>query len=238
MKSFEPTKSSNQISLTARVYMLRVFMSTAIACCLFFLGAGNWSEYRGWLYFGTAAIAVFLSNLIVAKANPGLLEQRSKFRKGSKKWDKIWLFTFMLFFMYGMPLIAGYDIGRLNNQTGYWTIYPGLALYLFSAFLVTWAMSVNKFFETTVRIQHDRGHYVITSGPYRYIRHPGYSALIFYAIGFPLIVGSIMALYVGIVLLMGLALRTHLEDNILRKELNGYEDYARNVRYRWVPYIW
>ena len=231
-------KGNNSFTISTKIYIVRGFIATTIGCCLFFLGAGNWSISRGWIYFIIMAFVVFLSNIFIAKHNPGLLDQRSKMRKGSKKWDKIWLFSFMLFFMYGIPFIAGYDIGRLGNQIGGYSLYIGIVLFLLSVALSTWAMSVNKFFETTVRIQDDRGHYVITDGPYQYVRHPGYSAMIFWAVGFPLTVGSTLALYIGIPLLLALALRTYLEDKTLQRELTGYIEYTHKVRYRLIPYIW
>jgi protein-S-isoprenylcysteine O-methyltransferase Ste14 len=238
MTSSEVQKKESKISIIAMIYILRGLISTALACCLFFLAAGTWTIVRGWIYFITTAMVVFISNLIVAIKNPGLLDQRSKIRKGSKKWDKLWLSTFMIFFIYGMPFIAGYDIGRFGNQFNGLEFYVGIILFLISFILATWAMSVNKFFETSVRIQEDRGHYVIKDGPYKYVRHPGYSAMIFWVIGFPLFVGSQIALYVGLALLLGLALRTSLEDRTLQKELSGYIQYTREVRYRLIPFIW
>jgi protein-S-isoprenylcysteine O-methyltransferase Ste14 len=228
----------NKLSISEKIYIIRSFIATTLGACLFFLGAGNWAINRGWIYFIIAVIVVVTSNLIIAKKNPGLLGQRSKIRKGSKKWDTVWLLTFMLSFMYGMPFIAGFDIGRLGNQIDGISVYFGLISFLCSAFLATWAMSVNKFFEVSVRIQEDRGHYVISDGPYSYIRHPGYTAMIFWAIGFPLAVGSLIALYVGLGLLLGLVLRTYLEDKTLQKELTGYSEYSEKVKYRLVPYIW
>ena len=99
-------------------------------------------------------------------------------------------------------------------------------------------MSVNKFFEASVRIQEDRGHYVISDGPYRFVRHPGYASMIFWVVGFPLAVGSMLALYTGLILLLGLVLRTFLEDKTLKNELEGYTEYAAKVKYRLIPYIW
>jgi protein-S-isoprenylcysteine O-methyltransferase Ste14 len=144
----------------------------------------------------------------------------------------------MLLFIYGMPFIAGYDIGRLGNQIGGASLYIGLISFLISAFIAGWAMSVNKFFEASVRIQEDRGHHVISDGPYRYVRHPGYAGMIFWAIGFPLAVGSVLALWTGLALLVALALRTFLEDKFLQRELEGYDEYAAKVKYRLIPYIW
>ena len=115
---------------------------------LFFLGAGQWNIARGWIYYILAAVLTLTSNLIIAHYNPGLLEQRSRIRKGTKRWDKIWLFSFMLFFMYGMPLIAGYEIGRLDRQMAGISLPAGIVLFIISVILATWAMRVNKFFES------------------------------------------------------------------------------------------
>lgn len=238
METVKNNAKESRFSTSTKIYIIRGVVSTALGCCLFFLGAGNWTITRAWIYFLIAAIVVLISNIMIAKNNPGLLHQRSKIRKGSKTWDKIWLFTFMVFFMYGMPFIAGYDIGRLGNQINGLSFYLGIILFLISGSLATWAMVVNKFFETSVRIQDDRGHYVITDGPYKYVRHPGYSAMIFWAVGFPLAVGSLLALYVGLGLLLAMALRTFLEDKTLQRELTGYKEYTRKVKYRLIPFIW
>jgi protein-S-isoprenylcysteine O-methyltransferase Ste14 len=238
MKAINNQGKKTTFSTTTKIYIVRGFIASTIGFCLFSLGAGNWTISRGWIYFIIAAIAIFISNIIIATHNPGLLDQRSKLRKGTKKWDKIWLITFMILFIYGMPFIAGIEIGRFGNQLGGISLYLGIVLVLLSISLSTWAMSVNKFFEASVRIQEDRNHYVITDGPYQYIRHPGYSAVIPWAIGFPLTVGSILAFYVGLVLILAIALRTYLEDNTLQKELKGYVEYTQTVRYRLIPYIW
>lgn len=237
MKSINTT-TGQKFSKTTKIYFLRTFLSISISCLLFFLGAGTWNIPRGWIYFIISAIVVLISNIIIAINNPGLLDQRSRIRKGTKGWDKLWLFTVMLLFIYGMPFIAGYDIGRLGNQIGGASLYIGLISFLISACIASWAMSVNKFFESSVRIQEDRGHYVISDGPYRFVRHPGYAGMIFWAIGFPLAVGSMMALYTGFVLLLALALRTYFEDTTLHRELEGYPEYAAKVKYRLIPYIW
>lgn len=237
MKSINTT-TSKEFSKTTKIYFIRAFLSVLIGCLLFFLGAGTWNIPRGWIYFILAAIVVLISNVIVAINNPGLLDQRSRLQKGTKGWDKLWLFSFMLIFLYGMPFIAGYDIGRLGNQIGGVSMYIGLFSFLISAFIAGWAMSVNRFFEASVRIQEDRGHHVISDGPYRYVRHPGYAGMIFWAIGFPLAVGSWLALLTGLALLLALALRTFLEDRFLHRELEGYPEYAAKVKYRLIPFVW
>ena len=71
-------KGNNSFTISTKIYIVRGFIATTIGCCLFFLGAGNWSISRGWIYFIIMAFVVFLSNIIIAKYNPGLLDQRSK----------------------------------------------------------------------------------------------------------------------------------------------------------------
>lgn len=120
-----------------------------------------------------------------------------------------------------------------------WLWPVGGILYSFSLVLVTWAMAVNPFFERTIRIQHDRNHRVVDSGPYRFVRHPGYLGTLF---GFlftpPLLLGSWWAMVPASLSAGWLVFRTALEDRILCKELKGYGEYARRVRFRLIPFVW
>jgi protein-S-isoprenylcysteine O-methyltransferase Ste14 len=103
---------------------------------------------------------------------------------------------------------------------------------------VTWATSVNKFFEPSVRIQTDRGHRVIDAGPYADIRHPGYAFGFLLSLGMPLALGSLWALIPAVMLCPLLVTRTVLEDRTLQNELPGYKEYAERVRYRLLPGVW
>ena len=114
----------------------------------------------------------------------------------------------------------------------------GYVLLVLSDFVKSWCMWVNRFFSTTVRIQMDRGHEVIQNGPYRFVRHPGYLAGIFMMISMPLALGSLWGLIPAAVVAVLLIIRTHLEDIYLQKELPGYADYVKKVKYRLLPGIW
>jgi protein-S-isoprenylcysteine O-methyltransferase Ste14 len=103
---------------------------------------------------------------------------------------------------------------------------------------LTWAESVNKFFERTVRIQTDRGHKVIDAGPYAIFRHPGYVSGFLFVIGMSLALGSVWALIPAALSCAVFALRTVLENRTLRAELAGYAEYARRVRFRLIPGVW
>ena len=104
--------------------------------------------------------------------------------------------------------------------------------------MMTWALWVNRFFSSVVRIQTDRGHKVVRNGPYRFVRHPGYAAGIVSLISLPLVLGSMWGLIPAGLMVLLLIIRTHLEDTTLQKELAGYVDYTKRVRYRLLPWIW
>jgi protein-S-isoprenylcysteine O-methyltransferase Ste14 len=101
-----------------------------------------------------------------------------------------------------------------------------------------WAMSVNTYLSTIVRVQTERGHHVVTAGPYRYVRHPMYVGTILFGLCIPLFLGSWYALLPGALMGIGYVIRTALEDRTLQAELPGYADYAAQVRYRLLPGVW
>ena len=120
----------------------------------------------------------------------------------------------------------------------WWVCVLGYVLLVAGLAGMTWAESVSKFFEPTVRIQTDRGHRVIDTGPYAIVRHPGYVAACVLFMGMPLSLGSFWALVPAAVSCLLLVVRTVLEDKTLRNELVGYEEYTQRVRYRLVPGVW
>jgi protein-S-isoprenylcysteine O-methyltransferase Ste14 len=138
-----------------------------------------------------------------------------------------------------IPLFAGLDIGRYQlSSLGWPYAVLGILFMVVSSVLINWAMIENPYFESTVRIQEDRKHQVITTGPYRIVRHPGYLSGILWLSSVPLILGSLYAFipYGLYFLLMGI--RTYMEDKTLLEELVGYEEYAQQVKYRLFPGIW
>ena len=113
-----------------------------------------------------------------------------------------------------------------------------MELVLLGGLLALWAMAANRFFIGMVRIQDERGHHVIKSGPYRYIRHPGYLGSLFYILFTPLALASYWALVPAVLTMGVIILRTYLEDKTLAEELAGYEEFTRQVRSRLIPAIW
>lgn len=217
---------------------LAVVAAVVLFAVIIFWPAGRLDWVAGWLYVGIVAMN-YLGNVIYLKrVNPELLEARMRMAKGTKHWDIIWgvIFGPMLISIY---IVAGLDVVRFEWTTMsplFWWI--GLVLFLPGTALFSWSMGVNPFFEKTVRIQSERGHRVIDTGPYAFVRHPGYLGFFGWCLSAPLLLGSWWAFVPAILSVVGLVVRTALEDRTLRKELGGYEAYSKRVRYRLFPGVW
>ena len=212
----------------------------AVGCWggLMFWAAGTLSWTRAWIHLGTWA-ATFIANFfILFFANPAVLFARLKRQRTEKKLD-ILLLTAVLPVTLAIPVTAGLDAVRMQwSSLPAWLIYPGFALHFIGNALVLWAMVVNPYLEKTVRIQTERGHRVITTGPYAIVRHPMYLGVMVMLGAVPLFVGSLWT-YVPLGLMwLLLVLRTSFEDRMLRNELPGYKEYTLVTRYRILPGIW
>lgn len=210
-----------------------------VMLAIFFLSAGN-IGVRPWIFFASSFLHYFVSILAQYKLNPELLATRLVIkREGSKTWDEILMRASNLVVLIAMPVVAGLDVGRFHwSNLDFAFMFPGMVLLFLSSFFLNWAMAVNPFFEPTVRIQKDRTHTVVTRGPYKIVRHPGYLAGLAYIFSIPLIIGSVFVLIPAGVYMILVLLRTSLEDKTLCRELIGYSEYSKKVRYRLFPWIW
>lgn len=225
-------------AVVKQIVVSTVLMGVMMA--VFFTSAGRRDLPRAWLFFGAAFIYFVASTLAVYRFNPELLIARLTLRReGSKTWDEVLMRVANLTGMLLIPAVAGLDVGRYG-WSGLDLIYvvPGFALFVLGAVLITWAMIVNRYFESTVRIQEDRDHEVVSTGPYMFVRHPGYLSGILWMSSIPLIIGSLYTLIPVMIYGAMMVLRTHLEDRTLREELPGYAEYAERVRFRLIPWVW
>lgn len=203
-----------------------------------FLPAGTWTWAPGWVFILVVLISGLVCSLYLWRVNPEVLAARSNPHRGTKRWDRILLPFFLLAFLAVFPA-AALDAGRFHwFPLPWWACAVGYSLYLLGAAGLTWAQQVNKFFEPTVRLQGDRGQRVIDTGPYAFVRHPGYVACLPLTAGMALGLGSLWALIPAGLACLVLILRTRWEDQTLQAELAGYQEYAQRVRYRLVPGVW
>jgi protein-S-isoprenylcysteine O-methyltransferase Ste14 len=212
----------------------------SIMMIVFYVSAGRSDIPRSWFLFSIVFIYFIVSNIIQYRYNPSLLIQRLKIkREGSKTWDEVLMRVNNLTALLLLPTVAGLDVGRYNwSNLGLPYVILGVVSIVFSSVLINWAMIENPYFETTVRIQDDRDHYVISTGPYAIVRHPGYLSGILWMASVPLILGSLFALVPFALYAFLMILRTYLEDKTLQDELSGYTEYAEKVKYRIFPGIW
>jgi protein-S-isoprenylcysteine O-methyltransferase Ste14 len=210
-----------------------------ISFVILFAAAGTINWTNGWIYFVLACLSQTISWVILAKANPQLLNVRgSLVKQDTKRFDRIWIVLYPILTILNV-VIMGFDAVRFQwSSMPLWLNIMGIVIFIPAWVIATRAMAANKFFEWTVRIQDDRGQYVCQDGPYRFIRHPGYISLIASVMAGPLILGSYWGLVLSSILALIIIARTALEDQTLQKELMGYREYASKVRYRLIPFIW
>jgi protein-S-isoprenylcysteine O-methyltransferase Ste14 len=191
-----------------------------------------WAAMAVWLVWFTAMDVLYL------RFNPDLMTECIRFPKGAKGWDRT-LMSIVRLSQLARYILAGLDV-RHGWTKGFPPAVQGGALVLcfLCVALFMWAMASNPFFSQIVRIQTDRGHMVVSGGPYRFVRHPGYAGLIVFEFALSALFGSWPAIAAGGFCALLFILRTALEDQTLQAELAGYADYARRVRYRLLPGVW
>jgi protein-S-isoprenylcysteine O-methyltransferase Ste14 len=200
----------------------------------------SWGWWEAWIY-GFIYVAGFaISRVLTARRNPDLILERARFMNHENvlNWDKI-LAPLLGFGGGFIPIIAGFD-ELLAWSPGFSIPVKIIALIIILTghILGSYALIQNRFFSGMVRIQSERGHHVISSGPYRWMRHPGYAGAIWTYLATPLFLDSGWAFIPAVFIVIVLVIRTVLEDRVLHVELKGYSEYADRVRYRLLPGIW
>jgi protein-S-isoprenylcysteine O-methyltransferase Ste14 len=225
----------------AWIVILRFGTALLALMAVLFLAAGKVDWWEGWAYVIQALIVLISSRAILLRKNPDLAQERAEAgRKANvKPWDRILMPLMSIF----LPLTAWIVCG-LDERFGWSPDLPNrlqagaLSLIFAGSMLGTWAMIANRFFSSLVRIQTDRGHTVISSGPYRFVRHPGYAGNVLAWMATPVFFASYWAAIPAILAILVTILRTSLEDRALQTELPGYLDYTHAVRSRLLPGIW
>ncbi|OGN90466.1 MAG: hypothetical protein A2Y88_02970 [Chloroflexi bacterium RBG_13_48_10] len=200
----------------------------------------HWDWWEAWVYAITTILGFALSRLLAARTHPDIIAERANFHQheNTKPWDK--RLTLLGFLGGGLvPLVAGLD--ALYDWSPPYSLplkIVSLIAILAGYALGSYAFIENSFFSAEVRIQADRGHRVVSSGPYRWIRHPGYAGSLLTTLVIPLFLDSGWAFLPSVFSVVLLVIRTKLEDKALTDELEGYSDYTRRVRFRLLPGVW
>ena len=233
-----PTENHPNIvaGILKRVGTLAIFF--VLMAVVLFLAAGRLNWTWAWVYLGICLVSVLINGTITLRTSPETIAERGEL-KMTKKWDKVVGGLYALAMYFALPLVAGLDVrfGWARDLSVAWHV-AGAVVLAVGLELSAWAMIANAYFSTAVRIQSDRGHTVCSTGPYRFVRHPGYVGFVLQSISVSFLLGSLWALISGTTAAVLMVIRTSLEDRMLQAELPGYQDYVQKVRYRLVPGIW
>ena len=228
----------NTNSNTAIRYVIQRMMICFIFALFLFVSAGTIKWLRGWIYFLYGLSIEICALIIYAIKAPEMLRQRGVSHKGVKTYDKVFLVVWLLLVLI-TSIVAGFDAIRYKwSSLPFVTVYIGAVLIAVVYVFGIWAMVENEHFEQFVRIQTDRKHRVVTTGPYRIVRHPAYAGTIIGALGVPLMLGSLWTFIPTVAVIISFVIRTSLEDRTLYEELDGYVAYTKQTRYRLFPGIW
>jgi len=241
-----PTCETSRLTRIPTVAMvsvlLRVVADAIVIAVVLFGAAGTLAWSRAWVLVVVLLIVRLSTAIAVFRVNPTLLRERATvlIHHDQPLADKVALLAFMTTAFIGVPVVAALDVFRWHLLPGPPPFLAALGLVLF---VVGWiikalALRENAFAVTVVRKQAERHHAVVDTGIYKAVRHPMYAGSPFVHLGLALWLGSYAAALYASLPLGLLMVRIGLEERFLRRELPGYADYVKRVRYRLLPGIW
>jgi protein-S-isoprenylcysteine O-methyltransferase Ste14 len=238
------TKSDEYLSngrVTPWMWIGGLFLSAGVTALALFLPAWTLNWPMAWIFIVLSSILYTGSRVIAIRAHPDTMVERWKMldHADAKQWDRILSLLVGMLGPIAIYILAGlahrFDWGA---DVPFWAQLSAMGVYVVSYMIGSWALVANRFFSTVVRMQAERGHTVVSSGPYAVVRHPGYSTAAINYLAMPIILGAYWAIIPAMVTIVLLVIRTILEDRTLRAELPGYEAYTHRTRYRLIPGIW
>jgi len=218
-------------------YLAYVLVYFAIMGAILFVSAGRADLPLFWAYLVVMAIPALAATVVTYRNNPEQLRQQTRPATGGE--DRLTVPLFVVSFL-AHWVIAGLDVGRFHWSSSVPVALQVIGLIGFGCGfgLVAWSTLVNQFYVGVVRIQDERGQQVITGGPYRFVRHPGYIGWILFYLCSGLALGSWLSILPAALPALATIRRTIIEDRMLHTSLSGYPEYAQRVRYRLIPGVW
>jgi len=242
MNKFQPHDTTLQktgLDNFGKKGIAREYLRVLIYFIVLFASSGKIGWINMWIYIGISIASFAFYHVLMIRINPQLLNERGRFiREDTKAFDKAF-YAMMIPLIFGLLIVSGLDGGRYGwSEIPFIFTLVAIAIYILATAFSLWAIAVNTHFEATVRIQKDRDHKVCTTGPYRYVRHPGYVGIVVTSLSAPLILDSWWGLIPGTAIVLAVIFRTALEDRTLQNELDGYKEYSLQTRYRLIPLVW
>ena len=223
-----------------------IWLSFAVRMTLFAVAlmwpAGTWYWREAWILVGLWTVFGIVMTIFLLRHDPALLAERLRLvplQREQKDWDKALMLLFLIAVI-GLYLVPGLDVVRYewSEPLPVWMRILAMLLHLPCFVSLGWVMRENTYLSQVVKIDDERGHKVITTGPYALVRHPMYTIVIVLLFAVPVALGSRFALIIALFVTVLMILRTYLEDRTLHAELPGYQEYARETPYRLIPGVW
>ena len=220
---------------------IRLVVAYLLIPLILLICGGDLGWWQAWLYSLLILVAGIGGRMWAEQRHPGITAERQNKKSfhNAKSWDKVLAPLMAVSLVFPMVIVAGLD-HRYNWSPEFplWLSVAGFIVIAFGYAFAAWALAENRFFSGVVRIQTDRGHVVCDTGPYRFVRHPGYAGNIVPLFGIVVALDSVWTLIPAALASIISVIRTVLEDQTLQEELPGYRDYAQRVRYRLMPGVY
>ena len=214
--------------------IIKYLFGIIIVGALIFIPANSLEYWNGWVLMGILFIPMFFAGIVLMVKNPELLKKRLNAKENEKDQKKVILLS-------GLMFLSGFIIAGLNYRFK-WILMPNIIviissiLFLILYILYAEVLRENTYLSRTIEIQENQK--VITTGLYKHIRHPMYAVTIFLFLTMPLVLGSIISFVIFLIYPVIIAKRIKNEEELLEKELEGYSEYKKNVKYKIIPFIW
>ena len=213
---------------------LKFISGVILVGLLVFLPAGTIRFFNGWLLMCVLFVPMLIAGIVMIFKNPELLKKRLNAKEKRKEQDIIVKLS-------GLMFIAVFVVAGLTHRFGWYTldksvVIAGTVMFLIAYALYAEVLRENTFLSRTIEVQENQT--VIDTGLYGIVRHPMYSVTIILFLSIPLILGSVYSFAIMLIYPFLIAKRIKNEEELLEKELKGYKDYKKKVKYRLIPFVW
>lgn len=230
--------NSTKLNILGKRGIVTNITSLLIEFLILFGSAGTFFWVGGWIYIGYRfSYQIFYISVLMI-VNPLLLNERGKYNiKETKRYDKYFIFLYYILAPTTL-IIAGFNVRFQWSNIPFILVYPSIVAIILTSFIALWAHISNSHFILTSRNDKLVNQRVCTSGPYKYLRHPGYLSAIIQWLCYPIILDSLISFIPALLYILLIFLRTYYEDKTLKIEMKGYEEYSKTTKYRLFPYFW
>lgn len=214
--------------------IMKFLLGVLIIGLLLFVPANTINYWNGWLFIGILFIPMFIAGIIMMIKSPKLLEKRLDAKEKESEQKQVVLYS-------GLMFLAGFIIAGLNYRYG-WIVLPSsvvfvsAGIFIFAYILYAEVLRENTYLSRTIEVQENQK--VIDTGLYGIVRHPMYSTTILLFLSMPLVLGPLISFVIFLVYPFIISKRIKNEEEVLEKQLPGYLDYKKKVKYKIIPYIW